>query len=246
MERKSRMKRALLRHGFSTPAFRTIEGLQDIGSLVELPTPHVLKPDAGTESMGVVRVDELGGSMAAVELLANQYGWPILVETWSRAREFTVAVLGNKAARRAFPTEVIVPPPYSYLTAEAKRQGALATTVPIYEQDLHERVSSLAISVADRLGLRDCVRMEILLDRTGDLSVIDVNTLPGLRPGPEHQSYLLSCLAANLGFNQSETVLIIIAAAARRNGLPITSVLGDVWCRLDEGRRVHLDESSPH
>jgi D-alanine-D-alanine ligase len=240
-ESKIRMKSRLLSRGVPTPDFRTIYRDQDLEMLTSFPTPYVLKPDAGTESFGVIRVDSARDAPEVGRHLLAQFGRPLIAETWSRAREFTVALIGNRAQWYAFPVEIVVPHEVGYLTEGLKLAGAIETTAPVTAQALRKRLAAIAVAAADCLIVRDCVRMEILMDGAGELFVIDVNTLPGLRPGPHHQSYQLSCLAANLGFGQAETVLSIIASAARRLGLPQSRRLTDVWSEVSRGRTSRRD-----
>lgn len=231
-ESKSLMKNRLRAGGVPTPDFQVVRSTMELTNLLGLQVPYMLKPDCGTESYGVVRIDDPNTAIGAGKRLAARFGWPLVAEAWSRFREFTVGVLGYGPHRFAFPIEIVVPDDVGYLNEELKLAGAATTTQPVTDTALNARLSELAVAAARCLHVRDCVRMEILQDQAGAIHVIDVNTLPGLRPGPHHQSYLLSCLSANLGFGQTETVLAIIAAAADRLGMRQHSSAVEVWKEL--------------
>jgi hypothetical protein len=87
-ESKIRMKRRLCRRGVPTPDFRVIRGDGDLFRLDTMAIPFMIKPDCGTESLGVRRVDHRADARSTAAELAHRFGWPLLAEAWSRAREF--------------------------------------------------------------------------------------------------------------------------------------------------------------
>jgi len=233
---KSVMKNRLRAAGLTTPDYEVLCGTDDLAKADRFGVPLIVKPDAGSDSLGVLRLDSASTVSRDIEDLASRYGWPILAEEWCRSREFTIALLGNGDQRFAYPVEVVVPPGAYYLTEELKNSGADKTTLPLTDLALRTALTDLAQRAAVALSLQDCARIEILLDAMGRLLIIDVNTLPGLRPpGDAHQSYLLACLQANLCFGQRETVLSILAAALTRLSLPLSPALAAIWTRITEG-----------
>lgn len=223
------MKTRLCEAGIPTPEFQLLRHQADTERIACIDGPYVLKPCTAAASLGVVRAASVQSASEAAAQLAVDFGWPVIVETWSRHREFTVTTLGDGKQWYAFPLEIVVPPGAGYLTEEAKLLGAGKITTPVTDNTLYHELTALARRTAEVLALRDYARMEVLLNAAGQLLVIDVNTLPGLK---KHWSQLPMCLSVNVGLDYAESVLSVVAAAHLRLGIPLGPPLTDIWSRL--------------
>lgn len=191
---KASAKRILRDAGIPTPRFAVVESAADLvhvegGGEQALRYPLFAKPIAEGSSKGIegnakcstaAELDRLCGR------LLERYRQPVLVEEFLPGREVTVGVLGTGAAARAIGVQEIVmlegaePEVYSYQNKvdwEGKVQVRLATG-PIVDEASH-----LALATWRVLGARDCGRVDLRADATGRLQVLEVNPLPGLRPG---------------------------------------------------------------
>jgi D-alanine-D-alanine ligase len=214
-ESKSYMKSVLVAARIPTPSHRVIDSLPGSSERIGLRFPVVIKPDRGTESIGVTRVDDCGDLASAMERLAATYGFPLVVEEWCRSREFTAAVIGNGTDRQAFPVEVVVDDVYF---TEAAKLETRETCKRINDPVKVRLLSRLATASCEALKIRDWARVDMLEDASDDLYVIDVNTLPGLRRGPHKASHLPICLAINCGLDYDESILAVVGTAFCRYG----------------------------
>ncbi|HZN20798.1 MAG TPA: hypothetical protein VFB84_21845 [Micromonosporaceae bacterium] len=225
------MKTRLRAAGIPTPKFQLLGHPAEAELIAHIDGPYVLKPCTAAASLGVVRAASVQSASEAAAQLGVRFGWPVLVEAWERYREFTVATLGDGGQWHAFPVEIVVPSSAGYLTEEVKRlqlAGAAETIEPVVDIGLCHDLTALARHTAEVLDIRDYARMEILLNAAGQLLVIDVNTLPGLR----QHSYLPMCLSVNVGFDFTEAVLSVVAAAHLRLNISLGPPLADIWGRL--------------
>lgn len=138
----------------------------------------------------------------------------MIAEEWARAREFTVAVIGNGPQRRGFPVARVLSERDLFLTSVAKERGE-ATTSPVVDAALRKRLEDLAVAAANALQLADLGRVDILEDAEGHLFAIDVNTLPVLH----FASPYAACLHHGYGAGYGDAILAVIAVAALRHGM---------------------------
>lgn len=138
--------------------------------------PMIVKPDSQGSSLGVTVVDlpeDLASSIAA----AGRYDAMVLAESLVRGREFTIAVLGD----RALPMIEIVSPErvFSY---EAKYQSSLTEYRFDFELPTRQRAELLHAAVAgtQALGTRGLVRVDLMVGHDGRVWVLEVNTIPGM------------------------------------------------------------------
>lgn len=154
--------------------------------------PVVVKPDGQGSSLGVgfanIR-EELPDRLAA----ARRFDPLVLVEPWIDGREFTVAVLG----RDALPLlEIATPRGWFDYQAKYKcddTEYRFETGLPPQKS---AELETLGAAAAEALGTAGLVRVDLMLDRSGQPWVLEVNTVPGLT---EHS--LAPKAAARAGFD---------------------------------------------
>jgi D-alanine-D-alanine ligase len=171
---KSAAKSAFIAAGIPTPAHAVIE--RDLTPIAALSLPLVIKPARQGSSVGISIVNDRAELQEACAQ-AWRYDERLIAEQFIRGRELTVGILGDKAlpiieisTRRTFfdyqakytpgEAEEIVPAPLDRLTAA--------------------RVQELALRAHECLGCRDFSRVDVMLSTSGELSVLEVNTIPGL------------------------------------------------------------------
>lgn len=215
-----------LERGLPTPPFRHVpvgEACVDAG----LQYPLFVKPAGEGSSIGIrersrcTRPDELH---ALVRHLHATYRQPVLVEEFLPGEEYTVGVIGSGAAARVIGVMQIAPTGpldefvYSLeykrdycaeigyrMTDELLRRGALT---PARLDELH----SLALAAHRVFDCRDVSRVDLRCDRRGRVDFIEINPLPGLRPGFSD----LANLAAGHGWSYDALVGGILDAASER------------------------------
>lgn len=138
--------------------------------------PLVVKPDAQGSSLGVCvarAAEELPGAIAA----AAEFDSIVLVEPFVQGREFTVAVLGDRALPMI---EIVSPEPlFSY---DAKYASVQTEYRFDFELPTRTRVELLhaAVGACRALGTRGLARVDLMVGNDAQVNVLEVNTVPGM------------------------------------------------------------------
>jgi D-alanine-D-alanine ligase len=180
--RKSASKERFVERGVPTLEYELIgpdEAIDEVSRRVaRLRYPLVVKPDCQGSSIGVC-VARSHENVADCVAQARVYDRDCLVEPLVAGREFTVAVLDE----RPLPTiEIVTPEPvFSY---QAKYQSSLTE----YRFDFvlssasRAEIVEAAVAAARALGTAGLARVDIMRSHEGDVSVLEVNTVPGMTP----------------------------------------------------------------
>jgi len=165
------------KHGIPVPGYAVLEnGGTGVKSVRSMKWPVVVKPQFEGSSIGLsIARDEESFIKAAKK--AFRYGDKILVEEYIDGRELTVGILGDKA----LPVIEIVSRcgVYDY---EAKYEDQ--ATKYLVPAPIDENAARIAGELGERshraLGCRSFSRVDMMLDKSGGLFVLEVNTIPGM------------------------------------------------------------------
>jgi len=188
---KIRTKEVLAFHGVRTPRFRIL-GRDDLGRgrpgladdlVAEFGTPLVVKDPLGGSSLEVRLCDDARQVMLALETL-----WPtaerLLVEAYARGKELTGGVLDDRERGRptALPLVELRPKSARFFDYREKydADGAHEVCPAEVPPAVEAAGRSLALEVHERLGLRGVSRTDMILEEAGGLTVLEVNTMPGM------------------------------------------------------------------
>lgn len=151
-----------------------VPGLEDTG----LALPCIVKPCCGGSSVGVSVVNTKEEYSAALDA-AFYYEDEVLLEEYIQGREFSVAVIDG----RALPVIEIAPVEGFY---DYKNKYTAGNTIETCPADLPKEVSvqmqEYAMGAAKALGLDTYSRADFMLDGSGRMYCLEVNTLPGMTP----------------------------------------------------------------
>ena len=146
------------------------------GEHPRLPLPYVVKAPKQGSSVGVHILRDAADLPAALDD-CFQYGDEVLVEAFFSGRELTVGILGDIA----LPIVEIVPREGFYDYEHKYTSGASTYFVPAALDPLQARaVQSTALAAHRALGLEVYSRVDILLAADGSMSVLEINTIPGM------------------------------------------------------------------
>ena len=146
------------------------------GETPALPLPYVVKAPRQGSSVGVHILRDAAGLPAALED-CFQYGEEVLVESFFSGRELTVGILGGEA----LPVVEIVPRDGFYDYDHKYTSGASEYFVPAPLTDSEAvRVQAAACAAHRALGLEVYSRVDILFAPDGSMSVLEINTIPGM------------------------------------------------------------------
>ncbi len=193
--------------GLPTAPFQSFQHADELLD-ARLTFPLFVKPAREGSGMGINAhsiVRDEAELRAQVEWVIRTYRQPALVETYLPGREFTVALIGNRYAPGAssrsdfydvdgyhvFPIEEIdmsraeIPGVYN---TEAKGFAPVNVGGPQFHcpadlpEDVTATIKALTIRAFEALNALDVSRVDFRLDETGAPQLVEINTLPGLRP----------------------------------------------------------------
>jgi D-alanine-D-alanine ligase len=165
-------KEAFDRAGVPTSTWQKIRQ----GESPSLPLPYVVKAPRQGSSVGVHIIREASALPAALDD-CFQYGDEVLVESFFAGRELTVGIIGGEA----LPVVEIVPRDGFYDYDHKYTSGASEYFVPAPLTDAESSSVQATARAAHRaLGLEVYSRVDILLAPDGSMSVLEINTIPGM------------------------------------------------------------------
>jgi len=196
-------------HGVVTPEWEVIE----VGQRPTISVPLVVKPARQGSTVGVVIVkdaSELDSAMTE----AAKYDRKLLIEKFVSGRELTIGVLGDQA----LPILEIIPKggfydfnnKYPFLNPQAGG-GAEHVCPAEIDPNKTKQVQKQALHAFRALGLVVYGRVDVLLPDSGNPSVLEVNTIPGMT-----EASLLPEAAAAAGINYVDLCARIIALSRAR------------------------------
>lgn len=175
--------------------------------------PVVVKPYIEGSSIGlsVVRRD---GDLAGAVRKAFEHGAKVLVEEYIKGRELTVGILRD----RALPVIEIVTKDniYDYKAKYSDPDTRYLVPAPI-DGPTAERAQVAGLRAHQSLGCRCFSRVDMMMDASGELFVLEANTIPGMT---ERSLLPKAAQAAGLSFG-ALCVTLIEDALARRDTAPV-------------------------
>lgn len=159
-----------------------------IGKGNELPQidfPAFVKPSCESRSVGisdesVVHTPEQLASQVA--FIHSEYKQPALIEDYLPGQEYTVLMLGNGDRQKFLPGIVTLDGDYGkYPILRADMRGVGITKIK-RPHTLSDEAIELCRQAVSTLNCYDHVRVDMRLDSTGQLRIIEVNGIPGLKP----------------------------------------------------------------
>ena len=170
-------KEIFIKNGIPTPKYVVAKkGKSNIKKLSSIKLPVVVKPQFEGSSIGltVVREDrELEGALAK----AFEYGSKVLVEEYILGRELTVGILNDCP----LPVIEIIPKEkiYDYNAKYSDPDTQYLVPAPISDSEASQ-ARSFGLQSHKALGCRSFSRADMIMDESGNIFVLEVNTIPGM------------------------------------------------------------------
>ncbi|MFO7937673.1 MAG: D-alanine--D-alanine ligase [Kiritimatiellia bacterium] len=175
--------------------------------LSNLVPPVVVKPPREGSSLGISRVEDTACLEKAIKAAcaADPCG-EALIEKYVPGREWTVSILGGEA----LPVVEIIAPGGWYGFKEKYTRGLTDFAFPDMrrEEALIAVAQCYALLAYQSLGCRGVSRVDFRVTDDGDLSILEINTIPGMT-----STSLLPRAAARAGLNFSDLCLKLIELA---------------------------------
>lgn len=206
--------------GIPTPPFFALHDtvVKELGGAGALPSverelgfPMVVKPSRGGSALGVKfarQTSELPGAMVG----AFSYDVRILLERHIAGRDLAVSVIEGEGPE-ALPVVEAVPREEDFYDYESRYGIGMTTFVCPAELpgETTARAQQLALEVYGLLGCHGFARVDLMLDRDGELWVLETNVVPGLT-----ETSLLPQAADAAGIGFDELLERILASALSR------------------------------
>jgi len=191
---KARAKALLKSAGVRTPDFQVLDPAT-LGTF-HLNFPCIVKPRADDASNGISEtsvVHDLAGLTRQVEFVSKAFGGDALVEEYVDGREFNAAGMGNRDCLVLPASEIVFSLPEGLpriLSFDAKWQEDSAYFVgtrAVCPADIttaeRKQIVQTVTKVYRLFGCRGYARVDMRMDKTGKINVIEVNPNPDISPG---------------------------------------------------------------
>jgi D-alanine-D-alanine ligase len=208
---KDKAKIIMAAAGVPVPPGKVVSRFEAAKSHV-LPPPYVLKPVSEGSSYGVFIVKE-GCSHPPQELLRPDWthGDMMLAEKFIAGREFTCAVMGDRALD-VIEIKTVSSDWYDFSSKYAPG-GSIHELPAKVKGNIYQNVQELALKAHMALGCRGVSRTDFRYDDrpegTGELVVLEVNTQPGMT-----ETSLAPEMAAYAGISFGELVRWMVEDAS--------------------------------
>lgn len=196
-------KRVLLAQGLPTPKYVLLrQGAYSAAEVNAVPDeiglPLIIKPAREGSSIGLTKVTERVGMLAAVALAA-QLDADILCEQFIDGDEVTCPVLGMGREARALPVVRIVAPDGNYDYQNKYFTDTTQYLVPCGLPDGEEAaIQKLVLEAYLTLNCRGWARADVMIDKvTRQPYLLEINTSPGMTG---HSLVPMSARAAGISY----------------------------------------------
>jgi D-alanine-D-alanine ligase len=182
-------KHLLLEAGIPTPEFFAFSetAFKELGAAEALPAieerldfPIVVKPSSQGSALGI-KFAATAADVPAALVAAFSYDQKVLLERHVEGRDLAVSILDGSGGPGPLPVVEAVPQGDHYDFEARYEIGRTAFVCPAELPDgVTERAHELALQAYRLLGCYGFARIDLMLDRTGDLHVLEANVIPGL------------------------------------------------------------------
>lgn len=180
------------------------DGSDAVEALAQWPLPCVVKPAYEGSSVGVSIV-ESRGQLAPAVAAARKFHGPVIVEDYIAGTEVFVGILNGEVLG-----SVEVQPKTKFYDYEVKYKRTDTTYLipPDLAKPVIARAEELALAAYKALGCTGHARPDLRISTTGEPSVLEVNTLPGMTA-----TSLLPKIAKSIGMDYATLCEKILASA---------------------------------
>jgi D-alanine-D-alanine ligase len=199
--------------GLPTPDFAVLDSPGF--PMPDMKFPLIVKPKNEAVSFGLRIVNNEDELREGAGYIFQEYDQPVLAEQYIEGREINVGLIGNNPPEALPPVELTFtgggPPVYTYedKTRRSGREIGLVCPAPI-DKELASKAQDIARRAFETLGCYDCARVDMRLDKNGNLYILEVNSLPSMG---EHGSYTQAAEHAGLDFSALVNRLVEVASA---------------------------------
>lgn len=156
-------------------------------AMPEVTFPAFVKPSFESRSVGISDnsvVNTREELAAQVAYIHETFDQPALVEEYLPGQEYTVLMLGNGEYQEFLPGKVMVDAKLfgKYPILRTDLRGVGATKIRPVDEDYFKASIEITAKAMEALNCLDHVRADMRLDGEGNLKIIEVNGIPGMKP----------------------------------------------------------------
>ncbi len=217
-------KKIIQFHDIPTPKFDYVFSLEDQIN-PELEYPLIVKPANTDDSIGITQKSVVRNKRelnSQIRKIITDYKRPVLVEEFIDGPELDIGLIGNRGDIKVLPIERTVFDKlpkgkwgiYAYEDKWGNGNNHKYFTVEspaVLPPKQMKLASEIAIDVFNALGCHDYARVEMRMDKDGNLYVIELNAHPTL----EEDSYF-GRVGKKLGLSFGDMLELIVEAAIKR------------------------------
>lgn len=147
----------------------------------KLGLPFMVKSASLGSSVGVTKVKNRKDFKNAVEE-AFRYDDEMLAEEYVSGREIECALLGNYPAEASYPGEIVISKKYEFYTFDAKYVDPDAVKIDVpakLAKTIASKIRNVSIKAYEALHCEDFSRIDLFLDKKGNIYINEINTIPG-------------------------------------------------------------------
>ncbi len=187
-------------HGIPTPDFAVMDSWED--ELPDLKFPLIVKPKNEAVSFGIQIIRDQKDLRKGIKAVIDEFNQPALIEEYIQGKEINIGLIGNNPPEIFTPVELVFPRKgpriYTYgdKTHRSGRQIRYKCPASLTHKQ-NEYARKMARKAFDVLGCYDCARVDMRLDKKGNIYILEVNSLPSLG---QRGSYLIGAAKAGLDF----------------------------------------------
>jgi D-alanine-D-alanine ligase len=193
---------------FSETAFRQLGAAEALPAMEErLDFPIVVKPASGGSALGI-KFARTAADVPGALVSAFSYDPRVLLERHIEGRDLAVSILDEEP----LPIVEAVPRDEDFYDFEARYEiGRTDFSCPAdLPADATERAQELALRTYRLLGCSGFARVDLMLDGSGELWVLEANAIPGLT---ETSLLPQAAEAAGIGFDELVGRILDLALA---------------------------------
>jgi D-alanine-D-alanine ligase len=219
---KAAAKAVLRDLGLPTPDWIALphETFRELGAqalleriVAKMGLPLMVKPAEGGSGLGaqaVTSFDELPSAMVG----CFGYCDTALIERFAAGADVAISVLESALGPSALPAVEIVPADGGVYDYSARYTAGTTTwhAPARLDPEVAERAAEIAVAVHEALDLRDLSRVDLLVDETGDLQVLEVAVSPGLT-----ETSLMPTAIQAAGLDFGEVLSDLVEQAIKRS-----------------------------
>jgi len=190
-------KNAFIKFGLHTPNYTVynqwiplVKEVKRITSILDFPL--IVKPRGEGSSAGVTLVKNSSELIAAIKELKNKYS-DIFIEKFIKGVELTIPILEMDGI--PVPLVVIeVDPSGDFYNYKIKDEGMMQNNIYHIPARINEKfyqyAQQIAVIAHKSVGCRHYSRVDMIIDSSGKVQVIEINSLPALTTWPVRMPWL--------------------------------------------------------